>query len=97
MKVIPLRDLSGLKTIEVIRAVIERPPNGANVSEVRARCRVLDALDKLAPDAERLILEDADHQTLARAVNNFQFGAATREILMIADDVIDAKEPPAAV
>jgi hypothetical protein len=95
MKLVPLRESPGLKTTEIIRTVIERPSgNGAGVSELRARCRVLDALDKPPPCVASLILEDADHATLAKAVNGFQFGIATKELLAIVDDILEAKEPP---
>jgi hypothetical protein len=93
MKLIPLRNVPGLKATEIVRAVIERPSNGASVSELRARCRVLDALDKALPGAASLTLEDADHATLAKAVNGFQFGIATKELLTIVDDILEAKEP----
>lgn len=92
MKTIQLRE-SPIKTIDVIRPVIERPPQGANIGEIRARCRVLDALDALAPDSAALMLEDADYATLARAVNGFQFGMASKDLLAVLDDILEAKGP----
>jgi hypothetical protein len=95
MKLVVLREQPGLKSVEIIRTVIERPANGASVSELRARCRVLDALDKALSGAASLTLEDADHATLAKAVNGFQFGIATKELLTIVDDILEANELPA--
>jgi hypothetical protein len=91
MKAIPLRESPGLKTSEIIKTVLERPAQGVNIGELRARCRVLDALDKVPPDATRFYLEDADHETLVRAVNAFTFGIATKDLLVIVDDILEAK------
>lgn len=93
MKTVPLRESPSLKTVEIIKAVLERPTQGAVVSELRARCRVLDALDRVQPDATELYLEDADHDTLVRAVNTFVFGVATKDVLAIVDDILEAKPP----
>ncbi len=91
MKAIPLRESPGLKTSEIIKTVLERPAQGVNVGELRARCRVLDALDRVPPEATRMYLEDADHDTLVRAVNTFVFGLASKELLVIVDDILEAK------
>jgi hypothetical protein len=93
MKAIALRETPGLKTSEIIKTVLERPAQGVNVGELRARCRVLDALDRVPPDATRINLEDADHDTLVRAVNTFVFGLASKELLAIVDDILEAKAP----
>jgi hypothetical protein len=91
MKAIPLREFAGLKTSEIIKTVLERPAQGVNVGELRARCRVLDALDNVPPGATRINLEDADHDTLVRAVSTFVFGLASKELLAIVDDILEAK------
>lgn len=96
MKLVPLRDTPGLKATDIIRTVIERPSMGAGVAELRARCRVLDALDKAPAGAASLTLEDADHATLAKAVNGFAFGIATKDLLTIVDDILEAKESAAS-
>lgn len=93
MKSIKLRDLPGLKTVDIIRAVIERPSQGATISALRAGCRVLDALDKNT-SAESLNLEDADHTVLVNAVNAFTFGMVSRDLLAVVDDVINAAMAP---
>lgn len=96
MRLIPLREAGGVKTAEIIKAVMERPTGqGFDVAALRARCRVLDALERNA-DRQALLLEDADHATLVAALKQFQFGMATTDLLRMVDDVLDAKEPPAA-
>jgi len=93
MKLIPLREFPGLKTAEIIKTVIERPNQGATVAAMRTGVRVLDALEKNT-DAEKLLLEDADHAALAAAVNGFTFGIISKDLLTIVDDVINAQAPP---
>jgi hypothetical protein len=91
MKVIPLRELGSLKTADIIRTVIERPAQGLGVSALRERCRVLDALDGASGDGVSgpgLLLEDGDYATLVKALNEFQFGMVSRELLTIADDIL---------
>jgi len=105
VKAIKLYDLDGLKTTDVIRSVISRPPQpnprmgiagGLTIADIRARCRVEDELDKLTPDAATLLLEDADHATTVCAFNDFPWGASNKNLLAIIDAVLDAKEPATA-
>jgi hypothetical protein len=93
MKLIPLRNFEGLKSFDVLKTVIERPPQGAGIEAIRAGCRVLDALDKAA--GGQLLLEDADHAVLAKAVTGFTFGAISKDLLTIIDDVLAARAPDA--
>jgi hypothetical protein len=92
MKLIPLREFPGLKTTEIIKTVTERT-QGAMVSEIRARVRVQDALEKSVGPAG-LALEDADHAVLVKAIDAFPFGMASKDLLTIIDDILEAKEPP---
>lgn len=97
MKLVPLYDLpGGIKSLAVIRQVLEIAPaqRGVNVSDMRARCRVLDVLDAVGLDATQLVLEDADHGTLVRATNDFHFAIATPNLLKVLDGVLEAKGPP---
>lgn len=73
-------------TVDIIKIIIERPLQGIGLVEMRARCRVLDAVAALPPDAASLTLEDADYATLERCTQNFQFGVASRELLAIVDE-----------
>lgn len=103
MKLIPLREFPGLKTIDILKAVIERPSQGAGVAAIRAGCRVLDALETGVHPAggvtpAGLVLEDADHAFLAKAVGGFTFGVVSKDLLTVIDDVLNAEAPrlPAA-
>lgn len=91
MKQIALRT-GDFKTTDIIKTVIERSGSGGiAVDEMRARCRVLDALDKPSASGP-LLLEDADHKTLVTALKGFAFGMASRELLAIIDDILNASD-----
>jgi len=93
MKLVPLLELPGLKTTEIIKAVIEHPPGGANAASMKAGVRVLDALDKSVTPTG-LLLEDADHALLAKEVAAFPFNIRSKDLLTIIDGIVEAKEPP---
>jgi hypothetical protein len=67
------------------------PQKPLTVAEIRARVKVLDVLERLEPDADSMVLEDADHQTLKNAIESFPWQQAGRDILEIIDDVLEAK------
>lgn len=92
MKSVPLREFSGLKTTEVIKGVIERPPRGATISSMRSGVRLLDAMEKNT-DKENLILEDADHAALVSSINEFSFGLVSKDLLTILEDILNASAP----
>lgn len=93
MKLIPLKDEPPFKTREVLSAVATQPApgQGINAADMRRRCRLLDALEKVEGSA--LLLEDADHALLVQLINAFQFGTAHPQLLATIDDVVNAKEP----
>lgn len=96
MKAVPLYEFpSGIKSVGVLRQVLEvaPPQRGVNVGDMRARCRVLDLLDKVPDGGAVLVLEDADHATLVRAVNEMQWAVANPSLLKIIDGILEAKEP----
>lgn len=98
MKEIFIQRLKGLKTTDVIRGVVERPPQGAGLDAVRAGCRVLDVLDKLPEDKETDVggsfsLEDADHQFVVDALRNYRFAMISKDLLAIVDGVMNAAAP----
>lgn len=80
---------SFITTADVIRAVANQPGSGGGVSvtDLRKRVRLLDAVD--AAENGFVRLEDADHEFLARLVNNFQFGLASRELLAVVDGILN--------
>lgn len=92
MRTIPIREFGNftpaLTTEGVVRAVIERPVNGVSISDIRARCKILDALD--ASSKTSLQLENSEYETLLDAMKNFQFGMVNRELLQIIDDITGA-------
>lgn len=89
MRTIPLRCAENFKTSDVIRQVIERPFQGISLDELRKRVRVLDAVDA-AGDADALTLEDADYTTLAGAIQTMQFSMASKPLLSIIDEILNA-------
>lgn len=84
-----------LTTRDFIRGIVENPAQGANLSEIRKRTRILDALEKAEPTG--VTLEDADHATLKAIVEDpaQRFIVVNRHLLQICEDIIDAKAPPA--
>lgn len=92
MKLIPLRELSGLKTTEIISTVVSRPGQGATVADIRSGVRLLDAIEKEGK-AKQLLLEDADHAALVAFINRFSFGLVSKDLLTIIDDIVNAAEP----
>jgi hypothetical protein len=82
-------------TADAIQNVMKKAGRtGIDLRALRARCRMLDALDKASGEA--LLLEDADHATLVQAIEGFEFGMATRPLLEVVEEILQAAEPPAA-
>jgi len=97
MKLIPLRAGNPFKSADVIKAVASQPTpgQGINADEMRRRCRILDAVDAAANDTSPL--EDADYGLLVKLINGFQFATAHPLLVRIIDDVVQPKEPEAAM
>lgn len=94
MRLIPLRDGPKFKSLDVFRGVLEGSVSALPLAELRARWRVLDALD--AASGKELLLEDAEWETLKRAVEGAGWVTADRGLRPIIDDAIEAKEPAVA-
>lgn len=94
MKLVPLRQLPSGGTADLIKMVCETAQQGADVGQMRARIRVLDAVERNG-DPVALALEDADHATLVGAVNAYRFVRMNQELLRLVDDILDAEAPPA--
>lgn len=91
MKTVVLRELPTVKSIDLIKTVLERPGvTGLSVSDIRKRIRVLDVIEKLEPGAAKLDLEDGDHDTLRAAVLGFSYGGASKDLLTVIDDIVPA-------
>jgi hypothetical protein len=72
---------------------IEEPPGGATIVEQRKIGRVHDALnDALDKDGDEshVLLEDADHETLCKILNEIKFKVYSKEILAMLESVLDA-------
>lgn len=67
---------------------------GFSVDEVRLRVRVTKKLEAGIPH-EWIDLEDADHATLKRCVEQGSYTLADEGLLQVLDAVLDAKDPPA--
>lgn len=70
---------------------IEEPPGGANIVEQRRIGRVHDALEK-AKDSTVVVLEDADHETLCKILNEIKFVVYNKKILDMLESVLAAPE-----
>ena len=100
MKLINIKNYSEKKieTLGVLKTILGAPaPQGINIAGIRTRVRLLDKLEFVPVDAVSFELEDADHSDLSHILSGHTYGAASRELLAIIDDVLQAKAPPPAV
>lgn len=92
MKRVQLRIGGKNQSAPTFKLIMEHSPQRPlSVPEIRARVKVLDALERLDDGADSIVLEDAEHATLKKGVEDFPWQQASREILDIIDDVIEAK------
>ncbi len=98
MKIIPLKELSGVTTAEIIKSAMQPAPvamgqlGGLDFDGQFARARILKALRLNADDTQRLLLEDEDYKTLLTAVMAVRWTSCTEEIAEILGDIRDAKD-----
>lgn len=86
----PGPDSEPAKYSELIRTVVGSvmiQSGGAEISEIRKRVRILDALDALEGGAEELILEDADAEALLGYLKTFKWGVISSGIVQFHDDI----------
>lgn len=90
MKTIHLREHATFPTAALIREVCNKTTAGLTIEDIRARLRVIDALEKCK--GKVLLLEDADHATLQDAIKKMDgaWGVVSPEIVQFADDVAAA-------
>jgi hypothetical protein len=93
MKIIPVRTIEGspFSTLTILKEAAGAAPSGMNVTQMRSRIRILDAIDKAT---DTIAIEDADHTTLTEAINGMPWVRADRNILQIIDDVLTAVAAP---
>ena len=81
-----------LSSLEVFAAVAEKSPHQPlSIADMRQRVRILDAIEK-ADGGGTLLLEESEHKALCQALEAFPWSSATRELLTVIDDVLDAPE-----
>jgi hypothetical protein len=69
---------------------LETPPGGANIVEQRRIGRVYDALEKA--DDDMVLLEDADHETLCKILNDIKFVVYNKTMLDMLESVLAAPD-----
>jgi hypothetical protein len=95
LKYIPLTEKDGLKTSEIVEAVLRYGgKEGIAFEQMRQRSRIWDALDA-NKDPCGLLLEDADAALLIDLVKRFPFANASREVVRMVEAITEAKAPPA--
>jgi len=91
MKRILLRVDAKHSSKDVFKLVAENSPQKQiSVSDMRKRVKLLEALENSS--SETLVVEDAEWQMLKQALEEFPWSQASKQLLDIIDDVIDAKE-----
>jgi hypothetical protein len=83
-----------MKATDVLTGLVKAPPpgQGFDLIEMRSRLKVIDRLEGAGTDFF-VDLEDAEHATLKRALEQSSFVLADRGLLAIIDGVINAKAP----
>jgi hypothetical protein len=89
MKRIEQKKEGDFTTAKLLQQVCETSINGMNLTQMRSRIRVLDAVEA-AGDGD-IMLEDADFNTLSEAINSQQWALAKKQLLVIIDGVLEAK------
>ena len=98
MKQIPIKkhelakndDKEQLTTLDLVKAVVSSkssPMEGFEISEVRKRLRILDAVDATHKESTVLELEDADFDYLAKLANSHKWPVIDRMIVEFADSL----------
>lgn len=84
-----------MKAAEVLTNLVKAPSpgQGFDLGEMRGRLKVIDKLEGAGTDVS-VDLEDAEHATLKRALEQSSFVLADRGLLALIDGVINAKAPP---
>lgn len=91
MKSIEQKTLGEFSTAKLIKQVCETSINGMNLTQMRSRIRVLDALD--AAGDKPIELEDSDFNTVTEAINGMPWALANRDLLAVIDGILNSKKP----
>lgn len=71
------------------------PQKALSLSDMRARCKVMDLIEKTG--GGDLVLEDADHKVLLDSVNAYPWAIADPALVKILDAVEYAEKAPAGM
>lgn len=78
-------------SVDVFKQVAEHSPQRPfTIEEMRKRVKLLDAID--AATGDTLVVEDAEHELLKKALQEFPWNRADRELLKIIEDGIEARD-----
>lgn len=91
MKVIELKTVGDHSTFVIVQNICSGSPQGMNLTQMRSRIRILDALEA-AKDAKDFRIEDADYSTLVEALNSTQWAIAHRDLLVVVDGILNAPD-----
>jgi hypothetical protein len=91
MKAIEQKKLGEFETAKLMKQVCETSINGMNLTQMRSRIRVLDAIDATKDGAD-ILMEDADYSTLTEAINGMPWALASRDLLAVIDGILNARK-----
>lgn len=77
-------------TAKLINQVCGTSIQGMNLTQMRIRIRILDALDA-AGDGD-ILLEDSDFTVMTEAINAMPWALADRNLLAVIDGILNAKK-----
>jgi len=84
-------EIGNTTTADVIRLCVNDMPQGGKLDEIRARLRVLDAVDR---SNGVLALEDSDAKTLQRCVGEMKWAKVRPDIVAFGEAVADMPSTP---
>ena len=96
MKFVPYRngDVKSHELFKIVASRADQQGGTKGIEDVRARIRVLDALDKYPPESHLgVTFEDAEWTLLKRLIDDFPYAAVSRALMDVIDDVHQAKAP----
>jgi len=95
MKMVALLVISEIKTIDVLRTVVNRDQRGATIDDIRKRCKLMDKLD--TAESEKInyvIFTDEEFSIIKDCVNSYRFPFSSKDLLQVCDKILTSEEPP---
>lgn len=94
MKFVPFKKFGVFESRGLLVNLLSTSPGGQNLGEMRKRLTVLTKIEDAPQGADGVSLEDAEHAALVQMLENrSDFLITSRDIIAIADAVIEAKAP----